>query len=49
MESVVGMTMFLQQWFWYPLAHFLSLSFTSTAFIGVNHDLKVDTLLPDDE
>lgn len=40
-KAVVGLAVFMQSWFWYPFAHFLSLSFTPTAFIGVNLDLKV--------
>ncbi len=41
MESVVGMTLFLQHWYWYPLTHFLCLSFSPTEFIGLNKDLNV--------
>ncbi|WPK24554.1 hypothetical protein PUMCH_001832 [Australozyma saopauloensis] len=40
-KAVVGLAIFAQSWFWYPFAHFLSLSFTPTAIIGVNSDLKV--------
>lgn len=41
MPSVVGLLVFTQFWFWFPLSHFLSLSFTPTAIIGLNKDLKV--------
>lgn len=39
--AVVGMAVFSQFWYWYPLIYFLSLSFAPTAFIGLNYDLKV--------
>lgn len=41
MAAIVGMAVFTQYWYWFPLAHFLSLSFTPTAIIGVDHDLEV--------
>ncbi|AMD19967.1 HCL184Cp [Eremothecium sinecaudum] len=34
-KSVVGLAMFVQFWYWFPLSHFLSLSFTATTIIGV--------------
>lgn len=40
-KAIVGLAVFVQSWFWYPFAHFLSLSFAPTAIIGVNEDLKV--------
>lgn len=40
-KAVVGLAIFAQSWFWYPFAHFLSLSFSPTAIIGVNSNLKV--------
>ncbi|XP_052189508.1 26S proteasome non-ATPase regulatory subunit 1 homolog A-like isoform X2 [Diospyros lotus] len=39
--AVVGLAVFSQFWFWYPLTYFISLSFSPTAFIGLNYDLKV--------
>ncbi|EGW32280.1 uncharacterized protein SPAPADRAFT_61364 [Spathaspora passalidarum NRRL Y-27907] len=39
-KAIVGLTMFVQSWYWFPLAHFLSLSFTPTSIIGVTGDLK---------
>ena len=41
MSSIVGMAIFTQFWYWYPLTHFLSLAFTPTAVIGVNKALEV--------
>lgn len=41
LEAVVGMLVFTQFWFWYPLSHFLCLSFRPTCLIGLNEDLKV--------
>ncbi|XP_021805432.1 26S proteasome non-ATPase regulatory subunit 1 homolog A [Prunus avium] len=39
--AVVGLAVFSQFWYWYPLIYFLSLSFSPTALIGLNSDLKV--------
>jgi len=44
MASIVGMTIFTQFWYWYPLTHFLSLAFTPTAFIGLNSNLDMPKL-----
>ncbi|XP_046557496.1 LOW QUALITY PROTEIN: 26S proteasome non-ATPase regulatory subunit 1-like [Haliotis rubra] len=41
MEAVVGLLVFCQYWFWYPLTHFLSLSFTPNCVVGLNSDLKM--------
>jgi 26S proteasome regulatory subunit N2 len=41
MAAIVGMALFPQFWFWYPLLHFISLAFTPTAVIGLNKDLKM--------
>jgi len=41
MQAIVGLVMFLQYWYWYPLLHFISLAFTPTAIIAVNMDLKM--------
>ncbi|KNC97437.1 proteasome regulatory particle base subunit RPN2 [Spizellomyces punctatus DAOM BR117] len=41
MSAIVGMAVFTQFWYWYPLTHFLSLAFTPTAIIGLNKDLKI--------
>jgi len=39
--STVGLAVFTQYWYWYPLIHFMSLAFTPTAVIGLNKDLKM--------
>ncbi|KAL1966426.1 hypothetical protein VTN77DRAFT_4568 [Rasamsonia byssochlamydoides] len=41
MPGIVGAAVFTQYWYWFPLAHFLSLSFTPTAVIGVDQKLEV--------
>lgn len=40
MEAVVGMAIFTQYWYWFPLTHFLALSFTPTSIIAVDSDLE---------
>lgn len=39
--AVVGMAVFSQFWYWYPLIYFISLSFVPTAFIGLNSELRM--------
>lgn len=39
--AVVGMLVFTQFWYWYPLAHFLSLTFKASSVIGLNMDLQM--------
>uniref|UniRef100_A0A2P2I0U6 26S proteasome non-ATPase regulatory subunit 1 n=1 Tax=Hirondellea gigas TaxID=1518452 RepID=A0A2P2I0U6_9CRUS len=41
MTAVVGMFVFTQFWYWFPLAHFLSMAFTPTCLIGLNNELKM--------
>ncbi|KAJ3119597.1 proteasome regulatory particle base subunit [Physocladia obscura] len=41
MSAVVGMAVFTQFWYWYPLSHFLSLAFTPTGIIGLDKDLNI--------
>lgn len=41
MAAIVGMAMFPQFWYWYPLSHFVSLAFTPTAVIGLNRNLQI--------
>ncbi|KAI9782546.1 MAG: proteasome regulatory particle base subunit [Peltula sp. TS41687] len=43
MAGVVGMAVFTQYWYWFPLTHFLSLSFTPTSIIALDHDLEIPT------
>lgn len=40
-KAIVGLAIFVQSWYWYPLAHFLCLSFVPTSITGVRGDLKV--------
>jgi len=39
--SVVGLALFTQYWYWYPLSYFLSLSFQPAALIGLNENLDL--------
>ncbi|KII93864.1 hypothetical protein PLICRDRAFT_36086 [Plicaturopsis crispa FD-325 SS-3] len=39
-SAIVGMVMFCQFWYWYPMAHCASLAFEPTGIIGLNADLK---------
>lgn len=41
MAGIVGMVVFTQYWYWFPFTHFLSLSFTPTSMIGLDHDLEI--------
>jgi 26S proteasome regulatory subunit N2 len=41
MAGIVGMAVFTQYWYWFPFTHFLSLSFTPTSMIGLDHELQV--------
>jgi 26S proteasome regulatory subunit N2 len=41
MTAIVGMAVFTQYWYWFPCTHFLALSFTPTAIIGVDQDLEI--------
>lgn len=40
-SAIVGMVLFCQFWYWYPLALSACLSFSPTGIIGLNGDLKV--------
>ncbi|KAG9048022.1 proteasome regulatory particle base subunit [Serendipita sp. 407] len=44
MNAIIGMVLFCQFWYWYPLAHCVALAFESTAIIGLNQDLKAPLL-----
>jgi len=39
-NAIVGMVLFCQFWYWFPLAHCASLAFSPTAVIGLTGDLK---------
>lgn len=41
MAAIVGMAVFVQYWYWFPLTHFLALSFSPTSIIGVDSDLEI--------
>ncbi|KAL9102807.1 MAG: hypothetical protein Q9163_002085 [Psora crenata] len=41
MPGIVGMAVFTQYWYWFPLTHFLSLSFTPTSVIALDQDLDI--------
>lgn len=41
MNAIIGMALFCQFWYWYPLAHCVALAFEPTAIIGLTEDLKV--------
>lgn len=41
LQAVVGMLIFTQYWYWFPLSHCLSLAFTPTCVIALNSDLKM--------
>ncbi|KAG8899523.1 proteasome regulatory particle base subunit [Tulasnella sp. 403] len=40
MSAIVGMALFCQFWYWYPLAHCASLAFEPTAVIGLSESLE---------
>lgn len=44
-SAIVGMVLFCQFWYWYPLAHCACLAFEPTGIIGLSEDLKV-TIYP---
>jgi 26S proteasome regulatory subunit N2 len=41
LNSIVGLTLFIQFWYWFPMAHCLSLAFTPTAVVAVDTKLRV--------
>merc|ERR1711963_496387 len=44
MMAVVGMLIFTQYWYWFPLSHFLSLAFTPSCVIGLNENLDMPVM-----
>ncbi|GBF90265.1 26S proteasome non-ATPase regulatory subunit 1-like [Raphidocelis subcapitata] len=42
--SVVGLALFTYHWYWHPIAHCLSLSFTPSALIGLDASLRTPKL-----
>lgn len=41
LASCAGIMIFTQFWYWFPFAHFLSLSLAPSAFFGVSSSLKI--------
>merc|ERR1719247_2057904 len=39
--GAIGMVMFVQMWYWFPLIHFISLPLMPTALIGLTEKLKM--------
>lgn len=44
MAAVVGMLVFTQFWYWFPLAHFLSLSLSPTCLVALTGELRMPRL-----
>merc|ERR1739848_348069 len=44
MMAVVGMLIFTQYWYWFPLSHFLSLAFSPSCVIGLNENLDMPVM-----
>ncbi|OII73307.1 proteasome cyclosome repeat family protein [Cryptosporidium andersoni] len=40
-KSVVGLTLFSQFWYWFPLVHCISLVYYPTALIGITEDIRM--------
>ena len=40
-KSAIGIYLFTQFWYWYPLANFIGLAFEPTYLVGVTKDLKI--------
>lgn len=41
MTAIVGMAIFTQYWYWFPLTHLMSLTFIPTTVTGIDHDLEI--------
>lgn len=44
MSAIVGLAMFTQFWYWYPMVHFIGLSIKPSALICLNQDVKMPKL-----
>lgn len=44
MSAIVGLALFTQFWYWYPMVHFIGLSIKPSALICLNKDLKMPKL-----
>mmetsp|Transcript_14869 Transcript_14869/g.23040 ORF Transcript_14869/g.23040 Transcript_14869/m.23040 type:complete len:181 (+) Transcript_14869:178-720(+) len=40
-NAVIGLMLFMQHWYWYPMLNFLNLALVPTALIGLDKNLKV--------
>lgn len=41
MAGIVGMAVFTQYWYWFPFTHFLSLAFSPTSIMALDHELDI--------
>ncbi|KAF2402841.1 26S proteasome regulatory complex, non-ATPase subcomplex, Rpn2/Psmd1 subunit [Trichodelitschia bisporula] len=41
MTAIIGMALFTQYWYWFPMTHFLSLAFIPTSIIAVDENLEI--------
>jgi len=41
LSAIVGLTIFVQYWYWYPFLNYLSLALSPTAIIGINKNLEM--------
>merc|ERR1719326_1141603 len=41
MGAAIGLALFTQMWYWFPLIHMISLALTPTALVGLNEKLKM--------
>merc|ERR1719456_1875396 len=41
MGAAIGLALFAQMWYWFPLIHMISLALTPTALIGLTEKLKM--------
>lgn len=44
MRAIVGLAMFTQFWYWYPMVHFIGLSIKPSAMICLNQDVNMPKL-----
>uniref|UniRef100_A0A7S2ZZS4 26S proteasome regulatory subunit RPN2 C-terminal domain-containing protein n=4 Tax=Rhodosorus marinus TaxID=101924 RepID=A0A7S2ZZS4_9RHOD len=44
MTAVVGLALFTQYWYWFPMVHFFGLALRPTSFVALNKDLKLPVL-----
>lgn len=44
MRAIVGLALFTQFWYWYPMVHFIGLSIKPSALICLNQDMKMPKL-----